>query len=371
MLCQLEALEIILNFNIKYPSECTPPDMISRLQPGLSRSQIDEIAKDLDYPLPEEVYELYLWRNGIRDNTGFDHFISAAGGLFTFLPLEVAIKKLQNFYQANLTSSSNYYKYEPNWLQIFSSAWEHNAAGCVVVLGEETAPIRSLDPENQFYGIINYSLTHLMLSNITRWNTFDDINFSGKNFSKGDFRNLKLYKVNLTDTNLEDADFRGADITRTNLSGANVKNIKISGAFYSDETILPKEIDKTELIYIGAGANLSELDLRGISLGGNLENANLSKVNLSRWYVNGTNLRNADLSGANLERTQLNNSDLSGANLEGANLRGAMMKKTNLTNANLLNVTWIEDWIMNRKDPDAKPIFLNTIMPDGTIKNPQ
>jgi|GEM_PF-3763658 len=40
------------------------PDRFWGLEPGLSRDEIDAIAKDLPFPLPEEVYQLYQWRNG-------------------------------------------------------------------------------------------------------------------------------------------------------------------------------------------------------------------------------------------------------------------------------------------------------------------
>jgi len=41
-------------------------------QPGLKSKEIDEITKDLPFRLPQEVYELYQWRNGLLNNTGFD-----------------------------------------------------------------------------------------------------------------------------------------------------------------------------------------------------------------------------------------------------------------------------------------------------------
>jgi uncharacterized protein YjbI with pentapeptide repeats len=137
---------------------------------------------------------------------------------------------------------------------------------------------------------------------------------------------------------------------------------------YSDLTILPEGIDKSELIYVGANADLSGFDLRGVYLNDkNLENANLSGANVAKNYLNNANLKNANLSEANLEEALLDGADLSGANLENANLHGTSLKRTILANANLFKVRWVESWVINNSDKD--PIFYNTIMPDGSIKN--
>ncbi len=42
------------------------PHEVQYLQPGLSKTEIDELAKDIPFPLPPEVYELYQWKNGTR-----------------------------------------------------------------------------------------------------------------------------------------------------------------------------------------------------------------------------------------------------------------------------------------------------------------
>jgi cell wall assembly regulator SMI1 len=40
------------------------PQSCPVFQPGLSRSDIDELVKDLNFPVPDEVYELYEYCNG-------------------------------------------------------------------------------------------------------------------------------------------------------------------------------------------------------------------------------------------------------------------------------------------------------------------
>lgn len=47
------------------------PALAASLQPGLSRSQIEQLAHKRNVVLPEEVYALYGWRNGMRDRKPF------------------------------------------------------------------------------------------------------------------------------------------------------------------------------------------------------------------------------------------------------------------------------------------------------------
>ena len=47
------------------------PEVKDLFQPGLKSKEIDEITKDLPFKLPQEVYELYQWRNGLLNDTGF------------------------------------------------------------------------------------------------------------------------------------------------------------------------------------------------------------------------------------------------------------------------------------------------------------
>ncbi|RUT02047.1 hypothetical protein DSM106972_061220 [Dulcicalothrix desertica PCC 7102] len=74
-------------------------------------------------------------------------------------------------------------------------------------------------------------------------------------------------------------------------------------------------------------ADLSQLDLSGI----NLSNANLRKAKLV-----GTKLNNGNLSGANLERADLQCADLRQANLNEANLKKAKLDAANLNAATLI-----------------------------------
>jgi hypothetical protein len=64
-----------------------------RFQPGLSREEIEEKAGELPFALPEEVFELYQWRNGNPSgNRLIPGKLAGCQSYFWFmLPLETAM----------------------------------------------------------------------------------------------------------------------------------------------------------------------------------------------------------------------------------------------------------------------------------------
>ena len=407
-----EALERIRNHHLEHN-----PELVEALQPGLTREEIHELIKDLPFPFPEELYELYQWRNGMEDDYDYP-FIHTYGGFYALIPLEDAVKRLQNFYKFG--NRNKYGKFEHNWLIIFTAASDHNAAGLVIVLGEETAAIRCYDPEDGYYGIIHPSLTNLMLSNASssdfsgadlRKADFTDISlcravFKNANLESADMRYASFYRVVFEGANLESADMREASLNDTDLSKTNLNGAKLKDALYSINTKFPDGMDLSELIFVGAGANLRgvylqrvylrDTNLKGADLSGawlnqylnniNLENANLTDANLEAAQLNGANLINANLTNANLKRAKLDDANLKGANLTNANLEGATLDDANLKGANLTNVNLYQTYFKRTNFTNANflggklslysiekynPIFCNTIMPDGSIRNPQ
>jgi superfamily I DNA and RNA helicase len=79
--------------------------------------------------------------------------------------------------------------------------------------------------------------------------------------------------------------------------------------------------------------NLQQADLSGL----NLANINLIEANLQGAILTNTCLSGAKLIAANLSYTNLTHADLSNAKLMGANLQNSMLNHTNLTNADLTN----------------------------------
>lgn len=82
------ALNRIFNCLENHPSEKYAS--IDVLQPGLSYKEIERRVADLPFKLPEEVYELYQWRNGTYE--GEEEKAQFFNGL-TFLSLEAALDK--------------------------------------------------------------------------------------------------------------------------------------------------------------------------------------------------------------------------------------------------------------------------------------
>ena len=94
----------------------------------------------------------------------------------------------------------------------------------------------------------------------------------------------------------------------------------------------------------------------------NLKNVNLQKKNLVGADLRGANLINANLTQTDLAMTNLDGANLTGANLTGANLSEATLGNVDLTSANLTGAI-ITPWFTF-----PETIYVNTIMPDGSIK---
>lgn len=80
-----QALERIWNW-----FEVNAPAMLTFLQPGLTRGQIDAQVRDLPFQLPKEVYQLYQWHNGSSAEQNIEFLPQ-----YRFLSLEDAIAQYQ------------------------------------------------------------------------------------------------------------------------------------------------------------------------------------------------------------------------------------------------------------------------------------
>lgn len=65
------------------------PDYAASFLPGLSDAEIREKLTNVELELPEEIYELYRWRNGVEDG---EDLKSIAYPSMVFMPLDEAIK---------------------------------------------------------------------------------------------------------------------------------------------------------------------------------------------------------------------------------------------------------------------------------------
>jgi hypothetical protein len=112
------------------------PDIAAALQPGLTREEIDEIIKDLPFHLPEEVYELYQWRNGILESTMID--ICESSVRVSFNSLEESLKQFQSLKNCDCPS---------NILIIFWCNHEFGGEFFAVVLGDTSSNIIHLQED--------------------------------------------------------------------------------------------------------------------------------------------------------------------------------------------------------------------------------
>ena len=126
----------------------------SVFHPGLSRTDINEIVKDLPFAIPNEIYELYEWCNGSSEND------RVAFLQFYLLPLAGAVGLRKR--PCGLNEGSDPIPDDPMWLPIFE-LW-YGGAFYVVVLGDkERSPVRLWDMEFGKYELYYDNLTNMLL----------------------------------------------------------------------------------------------------------------------------------------------------------------------------------------------------------------
>ena len=174
---------------------------------------------------------------------------------------------------------------------------------------------------------------------------------AGADLSQVDLTGAHLLDADLKGTsfsgaNLTAVDLRGADLRGAHLAGVNFALINLNDTLIDESTVFPPLLRT-----IWGIVNLKEDDL-------DLANVNLEDAVLINGHLKGANLQNARLNravliGADLSHADLRNSQLSGAFLQGADLRFANLEGANTRGIDLNSVQ-----------------FEQTIMPDGTIRNP-
>jgi len=82
-----EVLNRIMNWLEKYQPECA-----ASFLPGLSRQEIERLVAPLNILIPEEIYELYQWRNG-RKIEPFLTYTGPCPSIYEFSTLQEAIEE--------------------------------------------------------------------------------------------------------------------------------------------------------------------------------------------------------------------------------------------------------------------------------------
>lgn len=73
--------------------EVNIPPFASAFQPKLSFEEIQNVSSKIGFEFPEEIYDLYQWRNGVDRNISIDAMVFPSG---EFLPLNIALNEYQN-----------------------------------------------------------------------------------------------------------------------------------------------------------------------------------------------------------------------------------------------------------------------------------
>lgn len=179
--------------------------------------------------------------------------------------------------------------------------------------------------------------------------------FSSRNLQNADFTGADLAGATFKGVNLQNADFSGADLT-----GVRFKKSKLNSSNFSNSNL--------------EDARFVQSKARGADFeGAHLKNADLHNGNFHESFFVGADLSQSNLTDAQLTVVDLSEADLTGANLSGAqldqsNVKQALLTNANLTGADLGGVDFTGADLTGADLSDA--VFLQTTMPDGTIKNP-
>lgn len=144
--------------------------------------------------------------------------------------------------------------------------------------------------------------------------------------------NLRFVRERSTGDPDQPRPFAGLDLQDQNLSRLNLAHAMFSYANLSGANLMAADMIAADL----TGANLARADLSGANLShGQFQDADLSGATLAGTNLTHASLSQMDLAGVSLVGANLTNTDLSGADLTRANLTGAILANTDLTGANL------------------------------------
>jgi cell wall assembly regulator SMI1 len=119
-------------------------DYLSRLQHGLNLEEIEDLTNPLSLQLPDEVIQLYQWRNG-SELSGDNLFL-----IYRFLPLKEAVEDIlkrrqdTECYPLHLSKGNvgfpNYYDWQHSWFSIFYEVKTRIA----IVIGDNPSTYRPI-----------------------------------------------------------------------------------------------------------------------------------------------------------------------------------------------------------------------------------
>lgn len=129
------------------------PQSCPVFQLGISRTDINELVKDLEFLVPDEVYELYEWCNGSSEERIVFHS-------YHLLPLNQAVNLRKGKYGLNY--GDDCMRDDPSWFPLFE-LWSTHAFYVVILGAKEKSQVQMYDPECNDYDIRYESLTDMLV----------------------------------------------------------------------------------------------------------------------------------------------------------------------------------------------------------------
>ncbi|MDZ8136778.1 MAG: hypothetical protein RM049_15945 [Nostoc sp. DedQUE04] len=145
------------------------PEIIPLFQPGLKPEEIDDIIKDLPGKLPEEIYEIYQWRNGLLKEVGLSGWPINESSI-VFHSLQAAI---QNIQKVIIAGQPTYF------LTIFSLLHENGGDYFTVPIGQDICSVIVFYDDDHFIEFVDYQKEFVPKLNST---LIENVN-SSANFS--------------------------------------------------------------------------------------------------------------------------------------------------------------------------------------------
>ena len=168
--------------------------------------------------------------------------------------------------------------------------------------------------------------------------------FGAVTFNGASFRNADLSKKTTDGTGFDGATVINVDFTGANLSDVNFQNADVSGTNFTDAIINGANFGENYVV-----KNFTQEQLYSTK---SYKNKDLSRVNLSRSYLNGY-----DFSGQNLQHARFYKAFLGNTDFSGADLRGSFAADGDTETRKIKNTIWQDGTIKNFSMTSAEDNF--------------
>lgn len=129
------------------------PSMLETLLPGLTEPEIEQATTDLPFYMPDDLCELYQWRNGNAMSVDYGASFLPA---YVLNPLEVAVKRYQQ--EVNF---QGWEMWDQRWLPLFQYECDYFFAEVGKPV-QSPSKIREFFREDPSYNLVYHSLTSMM-----------------------------------------------------------------------------------------------------------------------------------------------------------------------------------------------------------------